>query len=269
MKKIITYIRHQLGIFWLDRLYDLVLNKEFSERRKDHPNPINRKAHINGFSQSEEDSITLEILNRIGLQKGFFVEFGVGNGLENNSIILLALDWQGAWFGGEDLAFQTSTSEKLSFEKVWINRENILDLYSSLDKDADVISIDLDGNDIYLVEELLSNNVKPKLFIVEYNAKIPPQVDFKIDYDASHVWGLDDYFGASLKSFNSLFSNNGYRLVCCNLSGVNAFFVKNDYSENFNDVPVDLSELYSEPFYFLRSKKMHPTSVKTLVNLIS
>lgn len=60
---------------------------------------------MNGFSQFDEDSITLEILNRIGLHKGFFVEFGVGNGLENNSIVLLASDWEGAWFGGQEISF--------------------------------------------------------------------------------------------------------------------------------------------------------------------
>lgn len=224
---------------------------------------------MNGFSQFDEDSITLEILNRIGLHKGVFVEFGVGNGLENNSIVLLASDWEGAWFGGQEISFETFGSTKLKFEKVWITKDNILDLYSSLNKNADVVSLDLDGNDIYLVEELLSNSVKPELFIVEYNAKFPPQIDFKIDYNATHTWSNDDYFGASLKSFNSLFSAYGYRLVCCNLSGANAFFVKTKYSDYFSDVPSDLNEIYCEPFYFLKIKKMHPPSAKTLTQIIS
>ena len=91
-------------------------------------------------------------------------------------------------------------SDKLNFKKEWISKANILGLYSSLGEKADLISLDLDRNDIYLVEELLSNKVSPKLFIVEYNAKFPPNVEFKIDYDTSHTWRGDDYFGASLKS---------------------------------------------------------------------
>ena len=38
-------------------------------------------------------------------------------------------------------------------------------------KNIDVISLDLDGNDYHLTEELLLNKVNPKLFIVEYNSK--------------------------------------------------------------------------------------------------
>lgn len=258
-----------LGTHYLNNLYDLLLHKEFSARRDGHPNPINRTSVLNGFAQFEEDSITLEILDRIGLRNGYFVEFGVGEGLENNTLVLLASNWEGAWFGDQELAFEISNPGRLNFEKVWISRKNILTLYSSLQKDADVISLDLDGNDFYLVEELLKNNVQPKLFIIEYNAKFPPEVEFKIDYNSSHKYNFDDYFGASLRSFNSLFSTYGYRLVCCNLTGANAFFVKTEHSENFSDVPIDLDKLYCEPFYFLRSRKMHPTSLKTLVKITS
>jgi hypothetical protein len=39
--------------------------------------------------------------------------------------------------------------------------------------DVDVLSVDLDGNDLYFTEALL-NVLRPKLVIVEYNAKFPP-----------------------------------------------------------------------------------------------
>ena len=133
-------------------------------------------------------------MKRIGLQSGFFIEYGVGNGLENNTIILLAAGWKGAWFGGEDIAFGLSKSNKLSFEKVWIKRDNIFELYNAAESSADVISLDLDGNDIYLAEELLANGAHPKLFIVEYNGKFPPPLEFKINYDDGHRWISDDYF---------------------------------------------------------------------------
>ena len=141
-------------------------------------------------------------------------------------------------------------------------------MYNSAFNDADVISMDLDGNDIYLVEELLANGASPKLFIVEYNGKFPPHVRFKIKYNAKHLWAGDDYFGASLLSFCELFEKYNYRLVCCNTSGANAFFVKRDFDAFFYDVPSDINEIYVEPFYFFPRKKMHPTSVKTIQLLI-
>lgn len=268
IKKIINFIVRNNGDEKIQSIYDLILYESFHQKTKKHLNPINQKAVLNGFSQNEEDSITLEIIKRIGLKKGYFVEFGVGNGLENNTIILLASNWNGAWFGAENLAFNILKSKKLLFRKSWITKENILDLYYSTKTDADVISLDLDGNDIYLIEKLLSNNIFPKLYIVEYNSKFPPNIDFKIDYDPSHKWQSDDYFGASLKSFNDLFLKYDYRLVCCNITGSNAFFVKNEFTNKFNDVPNEINDIYNEPFYFLRNMKMHPTSLKTITKLI-
>jgi hypothetical protein len=264
MKKVLSGISNSLGE---DQLYDLILHKEFKKKQSLHCNPLN-KSKFYGFSQTDEDGITLEILNRISVKDGFFVEFGVGNGLENNTAILLAAGWKGAWYGGEELAFSLENSSKLTFTKVWIKRSNIVDLYKRASENADVVSLDLDGNDIYLVDELLSNDVRPKLFIVEYNGKFPPPTDFKIDYNDDHIWTSDDYQGASLASFNKLFVSHDYTLVCCNNSGANAFFVDNSFIDNFKDIPKDINELYCEPFYFLRKRRMHPTSPKTLELLV-
>ena len=41
------------------------------------------------YSQSDEDGIIREIFNRIGTTNKIFIEFGIGNGLENNSLALL------------------------------------------------------------------------------------------------------------------------------------------------------------------------------------
>lgn len=265
----INQLRHMIGASSIERIYDLLLNKELLFKKENHLNPINKKARFYGFSQNDEDSITLDILKRLNLNNGYFVEFGVGNGLENNSIILLSLNWHGSWFGGEDLAFKISNNSKLNFKKIWITKDNILDLYLSLNKKADLISLDLDGNDFYLAEQLLLNEVCPDLFIVEYNGKFPPNVNFKIQYDPNHTWDGGDYFGASLLAFNELFIKFDYKLVCCNLTGANAFFVKNKFSNLFSDIPESLFDIYNEPFYFLRNRRMHPTSPKTLEFLVN
>ena len=263
-RKVLNVLSNNLGS---KDLYDLMLHKTFHEKQSAHPNPLN-KSNFHGFSQNDEDGITLEIIKRIGVKDGLFVEFGVGNGLENNTAILLAAGWKGAWFGGEELAFNIKNSSKLKFTKVWIKRSNIVELYKSAAGNADVVSLDLDGNDIYLVDELLSNGIKPKLFIVEYNGKFPPSIEFKILYNDTHTWNGDDYFGASLATFNKLFESHNYSLVCCNTTGVNAFFVHHSFSSKFTDVPNDINELYCEPFHFLRKHRRHPTSSKTLELLV-
>jgi len=42
-----------------------------------------------GYSQNDEDGIIREIFKRIGTTDKRFVEFGTGNGLENNTVFLL------------------------------------------------------------------------------------------------------------------------------------------------------------------------------------
>ena len=249
-------------------LYEIELRKEIRRRQIEHPNPFCKFGSF-GFSQNDEDGLTIEILKRLGISKGTFCEFGVGDGTENNTLILLALGWSGVWIGGQDIVLNTSNSSKLKFIKNWITKENILDLYSSHSAQVvDVVSMDLDGNDLHFAKELLKNGVSPKLFIVEYNARFPPQVQFSIPYDAEHIWIADDYFGASLASFVQLFDRFGYRLICCNAAtGTNAFFVKEEFVEKFPEVPKDIEKLYTEPFY-LPYLKTRSTSVKTLQSFL-
>ncbi len=253
-------------------LKDLILLDATKAAQADHANPLNRRGY-KCFSQGDEDGITLEILRRIDcLGAGVFAEFGVGDGTENNTLILAALGWRGIWIGGETLQFDLNDNNGNNFAYLheWITGENIVSLATTGlarigAQNPDVISLDLDGNDVYLIQKLLQGGIRPKLFIVEYNAKFPPPIRFQIAYDAGHKWKGDDYFGASLTTFNDLFANGGYQLVCCNSqTGSNAFFVDSRYSEFFMDVPTELTQLYCEPRYHRYKYHGLKQSVRTI-----
>lgn len=265
-----------LGRPWIrtDEIRELLLAARCEARQKSHPNPLagfGRKC----FSQNDEDGITIEILRRMGcLDGGTFAEYGVGNGLENNTLILKALGWRGLWVGGERLAFEVPDScTSFVYSEAWVTRENI----TRLTQDAiarlgtgkpDVMSVDLDGNDYYYVSQLIEDGYRPKLFIVEYNSKIPPPVRWCMSYDARHRWLGDDYYGASLCSFVDMFARHSYRLVCCNAaSGTNAFFVHEAYWSRFADVPVDVDALYVGPSYFTLTRHGPPASTRLVQSL--
>ena len=261
----------------LMELNNLVLFDQTKKLQSAHPNPLN-KFGKKCFSQTDEDGITLEILRRIKqIADGVYAEFGVGDGTENNTLILAALGWKGFWVGGEKLTINVDNAKrkKFTYLREWVTAENILDLTekgcSEIDsEEIDVISLDLDGNDIYFVEKLLAKGFKPKLFIVEYNGKFPPPVKFQIEYDPKHVWKSDDYYGASLASFDSLFNDFGYKLVCCNShTGVNAFFVDAAYLEFFSDVPTDINQIYVEPRYHRYTRYGHTQSLRTINKIIN
>jgi hypothetical protein len=254
-------------------LTDLMIIHNSFNRAQQHPNPF-CKYGKKFFSQSDEDGLTLEILKRLELTNGVFAEFGVGDGLENNTLILIADSWRGFWVGGEDLAFKTpSDTTRFHYLQKWITAENIVGFAKEglnviKESALDVISLDLDGNDIYMVEALLNADLKPKLFIIEYNAKFPPHIKWKIKYDKNHQWFEGDYFGASLKSFCELFEKHGYVLICCNShTGANAFFVKEIYADKFPEVPAEIEKIYAERVYYPYRNFGHSRSPKTVESL--
>lgn len=245
---------------------------EMEKRRLRHDNPVGR-AGRKIFSQSDEDGIIDEIMTRIGIHQGTFVEFGVGNGSECNSLALLASGWQGVWIGGQKLIFSPEPGGRLTFLHRWVTLDNVLENYRAALKalrvpDVDLLSIDLDGNDIYFLDKILAHGSRPKCIVVEINAKFPPPIRFKVDYDPNHQWLQDDYYGASISCFNDLLVENGYKCVCVNpWSGVNAFFIRTDFADKFGDVPVELCDLYVEPRLIFVANYGHKVSPKTLNRL--
>ena len=283
-KKFFGKIRNLLNLPYQLKTFEQIIRSHQSlelldqtkELQKASKNPLNNFGK-KCFSQTDEDGITLEILRRMdALGSGVYVEFGVGDGMENNTLILAALGWKGIWVGNEPLAFDLEKTDSTRFAYIqgWMTLTNIAEsiqkgLTQISEKKIDVLSFDLDGNDIYFMEQILRSGFRPKLFVVEYNAKFPPPVKFQIKYDPEHQWLNNDYFGASLSSYSELFSQFGYRLVCCNAhTGSNAFFIDEAYADRFSDVPKDIEEIYVEPRYFLYQNYGHPGAVKTIEQIL-
>src|SRR5690349_2755428 len=108
-------------------LKDLLLFSQTKQLQSQHPNPLNRFGR-KCFSQGDEDGITLEILRRLGnLDDGVFAEFGVGEGVENNTLVLAALGWKGFWVGGEKLRFtvEERNPAHFSYQQEWVTLDNI------------------------------------------------------------------------------------------------------------------------------------------------
>jgi hypothetical protein len=253
---------------------DFLIRAEWARSKSVSRNPLNSFG-AKYFSQSDEDGITLEIIRRLGIEFGTFAELGVGDGLENNTLILLANGWRGFWIGGQDLAFDHKiNARRLAFFKAWVSLENIgLLMHQGFReiaiKDLDVLSLDLDGNDYFFARELLKSGFLPKLFILEYNSKFPPPIKWTIKYEANHSWDGTDYFGASLASFCELLSNFSYSLVCCNAAtGANAFFVKNDYLSCFPDLPKTIDDIFIGPQYELPERWGHRPSSQTIQRML-
>lgn len=226
------------------------------------------------YSQCDEDGIIRECLRRISENTSLshtFVEIGCADGLENNTHLLLLDGFKGVWVDGNE---EKISSLKKSiggsvFEKLWIVEAMVsLDCATLLAQRAkrflmteslDFLSLDIDGNDWHVLPHFLSK-LNPKLVCVEYNAKFPPPSRLVMQYNESHSWSGNDYFGASLQSWVDMLAENNYSLVSCSLNGANAFFVRNDLLDGFSSYPPE--QLYRPPRYYLNEvSKGHAPSI--------
>jgi hypothetical protein len=212
------------------------------------------------FSQADEDGILAEIFRRIGVRHRTFVEIGAGDGLENNTLYLLQQGWRGLWVEADKgnarriaaVFAEPLASGRLSLAAVAATSENVNALVTGaeLGGEVDLLSVDVDGVDLYLWEAL--EVIAPRVTVIEYNGAFRPPVRWRIPYDPGFRWdGRSTYYGASLCALDDLARRKGYGLVACSLCGHNAFFVRAELSAPFEE-SFEPERLFHHPRYELR-----------------
>jgi hypothetical protein len=217
------------------------------------------------YSQNGEDGIIQEIFKRIGTTNKFFFEFGVDNNIECNTLLLLLQGWTGCWLDGDkkQVGFIKNTfkdlisQNKLLVSQAFITAENIESLLAEAraPKDLDLLSIDIDGNDYWVWKAI--SKYKPRVVVIEYNAMFKPPIEFSVSYEPDKQFIVRSHFGASLKSLEILASLKGYKLVGCNFTGANAFFIREDLIGDKFHEPFTAENHHEPPRYFLIDKVGH------------
>ena len=258
-----------------ERLTPQSILREECQRLRDHiaqEMPGNPAAHgYKVYSQCDEDGIISNIFSRIGSGKKTFVEIGCSDGLENNTHALLLDGWRGIWIDADGFKTRfakrhTHGNRNLHIIEAFVFPNNVSQILEPALADThidalDFLSVDIDGADLQ-VTSVLAERLKPRVICVEYNAKFPPPLRVAVGPD-SGAWEGDDYQGASLCSFIDALHPHGYRLVCCGLSGVNAFFIQSHDVDKFPSLSP--SQLYQPARYDLRHLKSgHPSSLRFL-----
>lgn len=198
-----------------------------------------RTWEFSGFSQNGEDGIIEYLTRHLKLPNRYFVEIGASDGIENNTTWLaLAQRYPGMMIEGDSVASEwcrywlTPLCPGLVCQNIFVSREAIAQFRQLLQHhDPDVFSVDIDGNDYYVVEALLDDGLRPKIAVVEYNSAFGPDVPLSVKYDPQfakhegHGHGRNLYFGCSIAAWKQIFSQHGYEFVTVDQNGVNAFFV--------------------------------------------
>lgn len=227
------------------------------------------------YSQHDEDGMIEEIFRRIGCTNKYFVEFGLGDGLENCTTYLLLKEWSGAWIEGSAICYEgilknmapLIANGRLRARYSFITAANICRLFTELDvpKEFDFLSIDIDRNDYWIWDAIQGYN--PRVVAIEYNASWKQTVSCVVPYDATAVWGWTNYYGASLKALEILGRKKGYSLVGCAYTGVTAFFVRNDCLDNHFAEPYSSENHYEPPRYFVRMPNGHKPGFGPVVHV--
>lgn len=196
------------------------------------------------FSQNGEDGVIAEILRRTGTDLRYFVEFGAASAEANCLFLADVCGWRGLFMDGDaeatsSLARKYSANGGVAVRRAIVTPANIEMLFANacVPGEPDVVSIDIDGLDYYVWEALKS--YRPRLVVIEYNGGIDVTRRLVQPHDVE-AWDGTTSYGASLAALESLARDKGYRLVYTELTGNNAFFVRDDLSSAFvrdQDVP--------------------------------
>jgi hypothetical protein len=274
VRNMYTFYRHCIAV--AEQASIAALQSELGRlRAQDHYRGVERLARwgYKIYSQHDEDGMIAEIFRRIGCQSRYFIELGVGEGLENNTLALLMQDWNGIWIEGRQESYRriqagmphTIASGQLSVKHSFITRDNINSLIKEEHppEEIDLLSIDIDGNDFHVWDQI--HAVRPRVVVIEYNPKFPPPINYCMQYDARHSWDFTDHSGASLSFLERHFRTRGYSLVGCDVTGTNAFFVRADLAQESFRGPFN-AEFHYEParFHLVDIPSGHPPSYRTV-----
>jgi hypothetical protein len=193
-----------------------------------------------GFSQNGEDGVIDHLLSLIESPNRYFVEIGASDGIQNNTAFLAFVkNYSGLMVEGDGFKSEYGTQflQSLNWSVDYValmvepdEIDRVMDV--SLVDDPDLLSLDIDGNDYFVMKALLERGMRPKVICVEYNSAFGPTSPKSIaytpglDYQAFHPSQL--YYGVSIGGWQALFGRHGYRFVTVESRGVNGFFVDPD-----------------------------------------
>jgi hypothetical protein len=223
-------------------IYLLVATIEFGENYNKNKNMENYtllNSRKNVYSQNGEDGVIELLTDFLGIKAGTFCEFGAWDGkhLSNTYNLLENKNWKGVYIEGDKdkytdlLKLKGQYGDRLETICSYVDYkgENILDNLlkdTFLEKNFDLLSIDVDGIDYHIWKALL--NYRPKLVIIEVNSNLRPG-HFGIHETETQT--VNGWLGSSFSAICQLGLDKGYYPI---IHFGNVFFGDKDFLESKN-----------------------------------
>ena len=240
IKKIISFLIQNRNNKRNDEVLLQNGSAHFINSRKNYPEVKNlNELDFKVFSQSGEDGIIDYLLYSLNIKIPKFVEIGIGDYQESNTRFLfektnakgLVIDCL------KDLKNKISKNvtlwkgDLIIVEK-FVNAENINNVLkeNGFNKKLDLLSLDVDGID-YWILDVLQPNIS-KIIIVEYNSTFGSDLEVTVpnikNFNRTNYHYSNLCFGASLKAIIKLMKTKNYIFLGTNISKINAFFISKE-----------------------------------------
>jgi hypothetical protein len=219
-----------------------LMREHYSVVRDPDQRTLLRSHEARVLSQNGEDGVILHLLSIVGASGHLAIEIGSGGWSSNIAALTTTFGFDGVFVdaSADALVQQRQRLESVRPEaldrcrlvEAWAKPERFADDIAEWagDNEVDVLSIDIDSVDYWLLAHL--ERPVCRVLVAEYNASFGPtarvtvpEVGFPGRW-AAHPSGFS--YGASLAALERVATSLGYTLVGCESSGVNAFFVRSD-----------------------------------------
>lgn len=179
---------------------------------------VRRRGHFSNCGEQELIEKYVRALQISGHNRTV-VDIGAGDGVrKSNSFNLLRNGWRTLAIESDARAFASLAAAYRfypnGFEcRCQITPGNVVEMLHAygIENDFAVLSLDIDGNDYWVLDSLLSA-FRPRLIVSEYNEKIPPPVKFVVNYSDDFTL-RHHFFGYSLTKLKDLLEKHNYVLL--------------------------------------------------------
>jgi len=188
------------------------------------------------FSRFDEDRILAKLIaDLLPAKHGHTaVDIGAGDGMRwSNTYALFASGWTGVGIEADPKKFRKLHQAYRRFANVFASNEaatpdgivSLLRTYK-IEKEFEVLSLDIDGNDYWMLQAIL-REFRPRLVVTEINEKIPPPLRFITRYDPDFQL-RHHFYGFSIMSLADLCARHDYAIL--QLEFNNAFLAPNEFA---------------------------------------
>lgn len=226
MKKIKT------NDFFNENICENMLKKfgRYGENPNLHNCPIYQKRK-KIYSQNGEDGMLEYIFKKIDFTNKHIVEFGAGNGVEISNTFYLKQNYECVRTlidGDPEKTARKGCDDNIICSMITSN--NINELLKDVPNTYDMLSLDMDGDDYWIMKAL---DKKPRVIILEYHCGIPNDIPVACIENQGNINSfktipdghINGYYGANLIAFYRLANSMGYQFVSSIVD--NAIFVNN------------------------------------------